>query len=515
MYNVDMAKRRNLGQDRAVTRFLASAGERVRPRLAGGMEPGSATSPRIYLAVPRRDIARARALGARIDRIRRVCWIDAAADRRPFAEWIVDDAVMAGAGIDRDAVIADFMEAMRSYGLIPETIHPDGEWHTAKVETRHGPRSNGSYVLSQVGSEWRGYIRNYRGRSGPWRFQSGHLTREQRAALEAAERDRRVTNAEKALTEHRAIAAKVLSILVALPTADGVCHPYLERKVVDAHGLRVATSKEMAALLNLEHFKATRDSYLIVPCRGADDRLRTVQALAPDGAKLFTKGARKTGAFHVIGVRRAAELVNAPAVLFVEGYATGASVYEATGLPVVVCLDADNLVAVAKELVEILPKDQPKLVCGDNDQYFLDTAVERISELGGFNQASLESLAVVAGTAGAVRAVEVIGAIPDGEWHLLGCGKYRLAAERVCGVVRSVTVDIVKATDGKHVRISTRNKGVESAEHAARILHCKAIAPVFGSLDSRSKDFNDLASTEGKQAVREQVQAHLPFILQS
>ncbi len=511
-----MAKRSTRGQDRAVARFLASVPPEKLSRRDGQETASGSSAPRIYLAIPRKDMARARALGAQLDRARRLCWIDASVDRAPFAAWIVDDAVLTNAGVDQEDVIADFGDAMRSYGLIPETIRPDGEWHTAKIQTKAGPRNHGSYKLDRVGGEWRGYIRNYRGASGPWRYQRGRLTPEQRAALEAADSDRRAARAAKLIEERRTTAAKALRVLVTLPEVEGSAHPYLARKGVTAHGLRVANGKgpEMIALLNLEHFKVTRDEYLIVPGRDVNDRLRTVQALAPDGSKLFTKGARKAGAFHLIGVRRVADLASARAVLFAEGYATGASVFEATGLPVVVCFDADNLIAVAKDLVHVLPTSQPKIVCADNDQYFLDAAVARVAELGDTQSRLRSTLAVVAGTGGAARIVETAGVVADGQWHAGVKGKYRLAVESARGIVRSVTVDVVTTVDKKHVRFTSRNKGVEAANEAARVLNCAAIAPVFRSIDGRPTDFNDLASAEGKAAVRDQLQVMLPFSLE-
>jgi len=50
-----------------------------------------------------------------------------------------------------------------------------------------------------------------------------------------------------------------------------------------------------------------------------------------------------------------------------EGYATAASLREATGLPVVVGIDAGKLVHVAKALRDRWPA-LPLLVCGDGDR---------------------------------------------------------------------------------------------------------------------------------------------------
>ena len=127
--------------------------------------------------------------------------------------------------------------------------------------------------------------------------------------------------------------------------------PYLERKQVKGHGVRYLA-----------------DGTLIVPLRDAAGELQNVQRIAPtkpeDGSpeKRFLPGGRKSGLWHLIG-----ETEGAAAVLLAEGYATAASLHEATGLCVAVAFDAGNLVHVAKALRKLLP-EMPLLVCGDHDQ---------------------------------------------------------------------------------------------------------------------------------------------------
>ncbi|HGU4374752.1 TPA: LPD7 domain-containing protein, partial [Escherichia coli] len=53
-------------------------------------------------------------------------------------------------------------------------------------------------------------------------------------------------------------------------------------------------------------------------------------------------------------------------LLFAEGYATAASLHEATGLPVLMTIDADNMINVAKNARKIWT-DSPFVFCADND----------------------------------------------------------------------------------------------------------------------------------------------------
>lgn len=129
---------------------------------------------------------------------------------------------------------------------------------------------------------------------------------------------------------------------------------YLTRKGVKPYGVRFGA-----------------DGWLLVPLRDAAGQLCNVQRIAPakptgDGPdKLFLKGGRKSGLWHMVGDVGSAAA--GPAVLLVaEGYATAASLHEATGYPVAVAFDAGNLAHVAKALRKLYPSAL-FLICGDDD----------------------------------------------------------------------------------------------------------------------------------------------------
>ena len=111
--------------------------------------------------------------------------------------------------------------------------------------------------------------------------------------------------------------------------------------------------------------------WLLVPVRDAAGKLWNLQRIAPDKPtdggtdKLFLKDGRKSGLWHLIGT--ATNAGAAPGVLLVaEGYATAASLHEATGRPVAVAFDAGNLAHVAKALRTLYPAAL-LVVCGDDD----------------------------------------------------------------------------------------------------------------------------------------------------
>jgi putative DNA primase/helicase len=136
---------------------------------------------------------------------------------------------------------------------------------------------------------------------------------------------------------------------------------YLARKGVQPYGVRF-----------------TPDGWLLVPVRDATGELWNVQRIAPDKPinggtdKLFLKGGRKSGLWHWLGAVAspgdvASDAMPAPDVILIcEGYATGASLHQATGRPVAVAFDAGNLVHVAKALRARYPAAL-LVVAGDDD----------------------------------------------------------------------------------------------------------------------------------------------------
>lgn len=130
--------------------------------------------------------------------------------------------------------------------------------------------------------------------------------------------------------------------------------PYLQRKGVRPWGVRRLPNGE-----------------LLVPASTAEGELVNVQRILPvrpeaGPDKLFLKGARKTGTMHAIGLPAAGPVPGAW-LLIAEGYATAASVHEATGRPVVIAWDAGNLAHVVRALRGRYP-DTRFALCADDDR---------------------------------------------------------------------------------------------------------------------------------------------------
>ena len=119
-------------------------------------------------------------------------------------------------------------------------------------------------------------------------------------------------------------------------------HPYLIKKGVKAYKIKQKGNK------------------LVVPLRHKRN-IVSLQYIHEDGAKKFMPDGRTKGAYFPIGDFKS------DIICICEGYATGASIHEATGYPVVVTFNAGNIKSVA-ENIRATSEDLQIIICSDNDR---------------------------------------------------------------------------------------------------------------------------------------------------
>ena len=135
-------------------------------------------------------------------------------------------------------------------------------------------------------------------------------------------------------------------------------HPYLSKKKVLSHGLR--------------EYKGC----LVIPLRDIEGKLWSLQFITKNSEKRFLNGGRKKGCYFLIGTL-------AENAFICEGYATGATIYECTGEPVVVAFDSGNLKPVAQALRKKYP-NLKMILCADNDCYHensVNPGIEKAKEV--------------------------------------------------------------------------------------------------------------------------------------
>lgn len=164
------------------------------------------------------------------------------------------------------------------------------------------------------------------------------------AKLWGRDREMRELSETKMLTRQTEAACQAKEIWGSSAPAQDA-HPYLAGKKIKSHGLR-----------------QTQEGRLIIPLHDISGSLCSLQYIAPDGTKRFQSGARIRGSFFAFGGEPA------DVVCICEGYATAATVHEATSYPVVVAFTAGNLVPVAEALRLRFPEVK-FVMCADDDAW--------------------------------------------------------------------------------------------------------------------------------------------------
>jgi phage/plasmid primase-like uncharacterized protein len=227
----------------------------------------------------------------------------------------------------------------------PEAIYLDGKLHRFNSGTKGAPGHSkpGWYVAFGDGVP--------AGRFGCWRAGieqawQAEMGRKLTIAEELAH-TRRMGEAKAAReAEQERSQAVAASTVDAIWTAGGAAsadHPYLARKGIAPNGARI-----------------TGDGRLMVPLYGAEGDLASVQYIAADGEKRYHSGGATGGKFWMLGEPSAT-------IYIAEGFATAATIHQATGKACAVAYSASNLVPVTGALRERFGAQQDLVIVADND----------------------------------------------------------------------------------------------------------------------------------------------------
>jgi len=267
--------------------------------------------------------------------------------------------------------IESLLDAMRSAGCAPadgsKAIIADGERHRYRLDGDPKTKRRGWFCIfdddrpagafgAWIGADKTKFTWKAGGDIKP-------LTQAERAEFARQKRERDAARAAKDAAEYadQALLAKRM-----LDGAKSVAaHPYLERK-----GLAGLGEHKVSRWLTRGDDGETiveGSPTLLIPLRTiASKETVAVQGITSNGVKLYQPGARRPDQFAVIGTqgRHDGRLL----VLIGEGYATGASVNLATGLGVVVALDAGHLKPVAAAFRAALPSARI-IILADDDRW--------------------------------------------------------------------------------------------------------------------------------------------------
>lgn len=252
---------------------------------------------------------------------------------------------------------ATFQEAIRAVGLQPPDVIEPGKFHKFPGD---GKRSSNRAAWCKMFPDGTGGIfGDYStGLSADWQAtRDKPFTQAEREAFKIrvaeakvqAEAERKANQAE-AQAEATSIWNAPASALEATQPAIAD-HPYLKRKSIQPHGAKVYRG-------SLTIGGMACNGALIIPMK-LNGKISSLQFINRDGEKRFLPGGEKGG--FLIGKIEAGK-----PICIVEGFATGASIHEATGYAVIVAFDAGNL---RKMAVAVRAKNPDAVIvlCADDD----------------------------------------------------------------------------------------------------------------------------------------------------
>ena len=237
-----------------------------------------------------------------------------------------------------------FRDAIAQKGLVPpDDIIGDGKRH--RFSSNGKPDDDAGWYIFNNGSIATGSFGDFRTGRGmsDWVADIGRaLTPGEASAFKQEQQQARIKREADTIERRAKAKAKAAGILKHSKPARND-HPYLMRKGVSSHGLRIW--KDL----------------LVVPMIDETGDVQSLQLISGNGDKKFLSGGKMQGCYFTLGSLKGAEII-----LIAEGYATAATIHEITGHPVVVAYNAGNLTAVAKS-IRVQHPDTRLFLCADDD----------------------------------------------------------------------------------------------------------------------------------------------------
>jgi putative DNA primase/helicase len=231
----------------------------------------------------------------------------------------------------------EFENAIRQAGIdLTDKIITDGGLHRFKPGGKGNPDAWYCFHgLAGAFGDWKQGIKE------KWRTQNPSLTPKQREQMQEQAEKTRNSLQEESRRKNQEAAETALKDWHSFSEAGQ--SSYLTKKKVDSLGVRFG------------------DGFMAMPIKDAEGTLWSYQKIYPNGKKYLLEGGRKKGCFHTLGILEDKKLI-----YVAEGYATGASVYMATGIPTVIAIDAGNLEPVVTALKKKYPGSK-FTIAGDDD----------------------------------------------------------------------------------------------------------------------------------------------------
>ena len=305
-------------------------------------------------------------LGAKYDANAKCWYVPENVDLKPFESLKQDLEINKVQSEKTDTPIAFFVEKMREAGFVinkyPEI---NGRSTRVAVQGDKAGQTSGWYKIHTDGVPVC-LFQNWRTGDGV-----------QKLVAPSTKIDMSI-DLEKVKVNTEAMAAKLSS----QEEATKQLHAEVAKNVQERLAVyKESESTEYIQRKNIPVYKgiyATNRGATVIPLSDIEGNVKTMQTILPTGTKMFEKGGELKGSMHVINADNLAEAKGG--IVICEGYATGATIREATNgyFGVVCAMTSHNLLDVAKAVSEKYP-DKPLIIAGDNDRFNVNGNVGRLT----------------------------------------------------------------------------------------------------------------------------------------
>ena len=235
----------------------------------------------------------------------------------------------------------NFIRAIEAKGITPPAeIIADGEIH--RFDSDHSGKSNGAYVLHSDEPQ-SGWFKCWKtGTENNWSRGYSETDPVKKEQFQKLIKQRNQERTVKILELQKNAAIKASTEYQDAKPADPD-HPYLKRKQIKPYRIR----------------QDLKNGNLIIPINSKDGKIISRQTINKEGDKYFLTDGQVKGGYFDLGESN-------ESIVICEGFATGASIFEASGYRVRCVFNCLNLKEVAITTREVYPKGHI-IIAGDDD----------------------------------------------------------------------------------------------------------------------------------------------------
>ena len=247
----------------------------------------------------------------------------------------------------------DLINEMQAQGLRVDYLQITGEIvrvpvnELAGIKQDSSGQKSGYYVVNELNGNYFATFGNWKtGFEGKWSsINTQSMTTEQREGLQRQLQEAKERHQEAKKQQHNEMAEKVKSWFESYTSV--LEHEYLTNKKVKNYGLK------------------QYQDLLVCPVYSTRGDIRSLQYISKNGEKRFAKKSEIKGNIFLVG----ADINDIPKldkIILAEGYATCASIFEATQIPVACVFSANFVMAVALQIRKL--SGARIIVALDNDE---------------------------------------------------------------------------------------------------------------------------------------------------